>query len=265
MKLMNPCMECFKENGAPTFIGSAEFHQELSDKYDVDSFYLEMTCPNGHHTITWMQAFRFEVLFDFAMRCFAKEDYEASVSYFGAAKERFCWFFVKFALRKINNSNPITEKFYKHVKNSSQMQEGIFLAAYSILFDRDALKFDDNTQKIRNAVVHNGQFVGKDEAKKYGEAVLTFIVEILNEMKIKFSNFYLEECEERAKILNSIKELKDKKIDAGSSMCSVFLSKAEIDDDFDKLLENYKKDLELFSEEKLQGISATLTALIKNK
>lgn len=254
-------MECFKKNGVPTFLGNAEFYQELSDKYDVDCFNLKMTCSNGHHTNTWMQAYRFEVLFDFAMRCFARGDYEASVSYFGAAKERFCWFFVKFALRKINNNTPITDKFYKYVKNSSQMQEGIFLASYSLLFNKDAAKFDENIQKIRNVVVHNGQFVGETECKKYGDAVLTFIVDIIKEMKRKYPDFYREECEERFKVLNSIEELKDKKIDASSTECSIFLSADEIDDDFDKLLESYKKDLELFTEEMLQKINNSLAAL----
>lgn len=249
MKLMNPCMQCHKEYkfSAPTC--KAEFSQDISEKYDVDSFCLEMECPRSHHTITWIQAFRFEVLFDFAMRTFAKEDYEASILYFGAAKERFCWFFVKFALRKINNNIPITDKFYKSLKKSSQMQEGVFLAAYSLLFNKDAIEFDNNIQKIRNAVVHNGQFVGKEECQKYGQAVLSFIVQIINEIKEKYSDFYFEECEERVKKINSIEEIKNKKIDATTSLCAVFLPKAEQDDDFEELLEHYKKEMHLLSDE----------------
>ena len=152
MEVFNCCMECLKEYGIPRYLGKGKVIQVNKQNIDIDTYFVEMTCDKGHHTFTWLQAFKFEFLFDFAMKEFVNEHYESAIFYFGAAKERFYWFFIKVAMRKLSNDKNITDYFYKFVKNNSQMQEGIFLALYSLLFNKKAKKFDDNIQNIRNQV-----------------------------------------------------------------------------------------------------------------
>ena len=240
MKVLNPCMECFQENGIPVFSGEGNVFQVKDDNYDIDTYFVEMTCENGHHTFTWIQAFKFEFLYDLAMREFVEERYESAIFYFGVAKERFYWFFVKVAMRHFSQQNEITDYFYKYVRNNSQMEEGIFLAMYSLLFNKQAKKFNENIQKIRNNVIHKGNLVNKEECEEYGKEVLTTIVSILNELKEQIPDFYNKEMDARFKEFHKIEKLKNYKCSTTSTECAIFFFFLKLEDNFEYLVESYK-------------------------
>lgn len=263
MEVFNCCMECLKEYGVPRYLSKGKVIQLNEKDIDIDTYFVEMTCDKGHHTFTWLQTFKFEFLFDFAMREFVNEHYEAAIFYFGAAKERFYWFFVKVAMRKLSNDKNITDYFYKFVKKDSKMQEGIFLALYSLLFNKKTRKFDDNIQALRNDVIHNGNLITKQNCEKYGRAVLTLIVETINEIKALIPDFYEKELDARAKDMEKMHEIAKFAYYSSSTECAIFLPNAELKNDFDKMVENYSKNKELYDEDHLKMCSQLIEQMFK--
>lgn len=240
MKLISMCSECIQQREINSLIQEVEFKQELSDKYDIDIFTIENVCPKEHHSYSMLQAFAFEVLFDFAIRCLVKEDYESAIVYFSSAKERFYWFFVRYASRKLNHNNSATQYFHKIVRKSSQQEEGVFYAIYSLFFNEAPTEFNNDIQKIRNNVVHRGQFVGKDDCIKYGKEVFNAIVKILGKVKEKDPDFYFDELQERETKLNTISEFKYKKVMKYAPECAIFMINRDKKLDFDEIVEQCK-------------------------
>lgn len=240
MKLISMCSECIQQKEINSIIQEVEFKQELSDKYDIDIFTIENVCPNGHHSYSMLQAFAFEVLFDFAVRCLVKEDYESAIVYFSSAKERFYWFFVRYASRKLNHNNSATQYFHKIVRKSSQQEEGVFYAIYSLYFNEIPKVFETRTQEIRNNVVHRGQFVGKDDCIKYGKEVFNKIVDILGKVKEKDPDFYFDELTARKKELSKVSEFESKKYTIISGECANFMINGDKKIDFDEIVERCK-------------------------
>lgn len=258
MEVFNCCMECLKEYGVPRYLSKGKVIQLNEKDIDIDTYFVEMTCDKGHHTFTWLQTFKFEFLFDFAMREFVNEHYEAAIFYFGAAKERFYWFFVKVAMRKLSNDKNITDYFYKFVKKDSKMQEGIFLALYSLLFNKKTRKFDDNIQALRNDVIHNGNLITREDCEKYGRAVLTLIVETINEIKALIPDFYEKELDARAKDMGELPEISNYSCCSSSTECAIFLPNADLKNEFDKMVEHYNKNKNLYNDEQLKMYSQTI-------
>jgi hypothetical protein len=86
MKLRINCMQCFQEQGHPSF----EFQPvEIRD----DGLY-ESTCNKGHTTLTVIQEQKFEVLFDFGAMALIDGYPREAVTSIAASLERFYEFYV---------------------------------------------------------------------------------------------------------------------------------------------------------------------------
>ncbi len=164
MKLLIACMKCLEEFGKPT--------GEFSRVEFCDDGRYEITCSNGHETITVLQQQKFEVLFEIGAHAILDGYYREAVSSFTSSLERFHEFCIKVFFETGSISEKVLKSCWKKVSNQSERQLGayIFLWTYCTKECPDTLS--NNHVELRNAVVHKGKIPTKQEALEYGNAIL---------------------------------------------------------------------------------------------
>jgi len=167
MKLLISCMKCFQEFGKPT--------DELSRVEFCDDGRYEFTCSFGHETLTVLQLQKFEVLFDIGANAILDGYYREAVSSFTSSLERF----FEFCIKVLVESTAVTEaayiKTWKQVSNQSERQLGAFLFLWLYSMGEVADVLTNEQVSFRNDVIHKGKIPTKEEALKYGNAVLEVI------------------------------------------------------------------------------------------
>src|SRR3989337_476368 len=130
MKLVIPCMKCHFPDS-----------EEISDRHvlvqipvqivDIrDDGLYEITCQNGHTTITALQEQKFEVLFDIGAHAIFDGYYREAVSSFISSLERFYEFYIKVISREQNVSPEEFNQCWKMVARHSERQLGAFICLY---------------------------------------------------------------------------------------------------------------------------------------
>lgn len=176
MKLITSCSQCIFENikdPSPSIV-VLEINQEG---------YYDITCDKGHTALLFLQEEPFELLFDSGILALLDGYNREAVASFAASLERFH----EFCIRMILLHNGIAEEeidvAWKTVSKQSERQLGAFSFLYLAEFKTKPIKFDEKNSRFRNNVIHNGHFPNFDETKKYGQAVFSYILEILTEMR----------------------------------------------------------------------------------
>lgn len=190
MKLRLNCMECFQQQGQPSY----EF--QLVEVRD-DGLY-ESTCTKGHTTITAIQEQKFELLFDFGAMALIDGYPREAVTSFAASLERFYEFYVLVTCIKHGIELEGFKKTWHHVASQSERQLGAYLFAYLIDHKGKEPPFIDNMRpeirgvskgntktwkEFRNAVVHKGYIPSYLEAVVYGNIVYAHINELIFDLK----------------------------------------------------------------------------------
>ena len=167
MRLLIPCTKCFQDASTPTL---ALARVEVRD----DGRY-ELTCPNGHESITLLQQEKFEVLFDIGAYAVLDGYYREAVSSFAASLERFYEFAVRVFLHQSGVACDVAASCWKEVSNQSERQLGGFVLLWANFFHRKPELVSTDQIWFRNSVIHKGKIPTKDEALSFGNAVLNVL------------------------------------------------------------------------------------------
>jgi len=184
MKLPLTCMQCFHEQGQPSF---ETMLVELTD--DV---LMESTCSAGHQTYTALQEQKHELLFDLAVMAWHDGYPREAATGFAAALERFYEFATRVISTKQGVSPAVFHEAYKPMGKLSERQLGGFFIAYMLetksappnILNKKPVKTDDQSwqpkewKEFRNSVVHNGYLPSLQEALAYGAMVYDHIVQL---------------------------------------------------------------------------------------
>ncbi len=180
MRLLINCMQCFQETGKP----SEEFsHVEFCD----DGRY-EVRCSFGHQTTTILQQQKFEVLFDIGTHAILDGYYREAVSSFTSSLERFYDFVLRIFLEKASGSDDLFQNCWKKVASQSERQLGAFVFLWASNFRELPVLLSSNQVSFRNDVIHKGKIPTKEEAIKYGDAVLDVLRSKIHKIKEHFPN-----------------------------------------------------------------------------
>ncbi len=178
MKLFITCMQCVQElvNPLPGF----------SEVEVQDNGCYIMHCSHGHKTTTIVQNPKYEILFDIGANAIVDGYYREAVSSFTSSLERFYEYSIKILCKHNNVSNDTFKKSWKNVSNQSERQLGAFLFLWLQEFQELAELLPEKMIKFRNEVIHKGKIPNKEEAIKYGDAVLVSINAKAKKLNINF-------------------------------------------------------------------------------
>lgn len=164
MRLPITCMQRLETTGA---ICTARTLVEFRD-----DFKYELKCSNGHTTTTILQQQRFELLFDIGAYAIIDGYYREAVSSFAASLERFYEFAIRAILSNSSGSDKLFQDCWKAIKNLSERQIGGFLFIWAGKFQEKPEMLSTDFTGYRNDVIHKGRIPTKEEAIKFGNAVL---------------------------------------------------------------------------------------------
>jgi hypothetical protein len=164
-------MQCLQQFGKPT----GEFVQvELND----DGSYL-MECMHGHKSETLLQQDKFEILFDIGAYAILDGYYREAVSSFASSLERFYEFCIRVISKRRDVNKDTFEKAWKLTAKQSERQLGAFMflwvtefAKLPVLLSDKRMNGNEDMVKFRNRVIHEGKIPNREEAIKFGNAVL---------------------------------------------------------------------------------------------
>lgn len=174
MKLLLPCMQCFQELGYP--------RNEFSFFEFRDDGRHEVCCTRGHKSITVLQQQKFEILFDIGAHAIIDGYYRESISSFTSSLERFYEFCIKVICERRKVNEHLFAKSWKTVVSQSERQFGAFLFLWVNEFGELPIVLSNKEVEFRNKVIHQGKIPNKDDALKYGTAVLNIVRPLLQSL-----------------------------------------------------------------------------------
>jgi len=175
MRIPLSCMQCFKERGQPDDV---LYPAELQD-----SGLYRLVCRTGHETFTCVQEQKFEVLFELALNAIVDGYYREAVASFSSSLERFYEFYVRVLCVKRGLDEATVASAWKPIAKQSERQFGVYVFTYLLENGSVAAQLPEAQVAFRNEVIHNGKIPSRDEAVKYGQAVLHVIAPILDVLK----------------------------------------------------------------------------------
>jgi len=180
MKLLIPCMKCFQEYGRPT--------DEFSRVEFCDDGRYEITCSHGHETVTVLQQQKFEVLFDIGAHAILDGYYREAVSSFTSSLERFYEFSIRVFMEKSGSSDTLYRTCWKNISSQSERQLGAFIFLWAFCLGESPQLLSNPQISFRNDVIHKGKIPTKNEAIKYGDAILETLRPKMRLLQQKFSD-----------------------------------------------------------------------------
>lgn len=167
MRQVFVCRHCLK-SGHPLSYGFAAYRQ--------DGIF-DLRCPNGHRSMFVLQQHRYEVLFHLGCEALTDGYFREAISSFAAALERFYEYASRVLLYESTGSDvAFTSEVWPGIKKQSERQLGGYVMLWASKFKRAPKLLDEKLVALRNEVVHQGKLSTRDEAIKYGQAVLDLLV-----------------------------------------------------------------------------------------
>lgn len=166
MRLTLSCMQCLQEQGRPNGASRVEIRDDGCYK---------AICPSGHTTATVLQQQKYEVLFEIGVNAILDGYYREAVSSFTSSLERFYEYAIRIFLEESSGSDELFQVTWKNVSNMSERQLGAFIFLWATHFKESPILLHQDMTKFRNDVIHKGKIPSRDEAVKYGEAVLAVL------------------------------------------------------------------------------------------
>lgn len=181
MRLLFPCPVCFHE------FGIAAYESLVEAEYQNEKCY-EVTCSQGHRTLTVLELERFEVLFEIGVHAILDGYYREAISSFSAGLERFYEFSLEVMLAKNKDAELLFTNCWKNVVNASERQLGAFIFLWGANFNEVPVVLSTDQVSHRNAVIHKGKIPTKEEAINYGKVVLDILLPKIEKLKEHFAN-----------------------------------------------------------------------------
>lgn len=189
MKVRLNCSQCLIDRTEAGMEGPLHEHEPASwfDAQDLNELNAySATCPKGHATRLAIQNPKFEILFDAAALALIDGYHREAVATFGTALERAFEFFCRVAASHQGISTDKFDATWKLVSRQSERQFGAFTFAYVALTGEPppfTKSEHDEMMKLRNDVVHNGLFVDRAQAERFGTFAYRAINALIKIMK----------------------------------------------------------------------------------
>ena len=225
MKINTHCHQCLKEDNL----------QSLDIIIRENGLY-EFTCVENHKSLICLTNPKFEILFDIGIRALLDGYTRESVASIAASLERFYEFYIRVIQTKHAISDEEIKFSWKLVSNQSERQIGAFVYTYLIENNKSVNLIEskkmkpapyDSVAHFRNAVIHKGTIPTKEEVIIYGEIVLSFIKDTLNELKL--SNDELIKKLIKADTESNLKNCKEETQPCTMQITTTFISNAPLE------------------------------------
>ena len=159
---------------------------ELSRVEFRDDGRYELICSSGHETTTVLQQQKFEVLFEIGAHAILDGYYREAVSSFTSSLERFYEFVIRVLLESSSGSDSLCQACWASVSNQSERQLGAFIFLWASQLGAKPTLLSRAMVEYRNDVIHKGKIPTKDEAMKYGDAVIGAIIPLAKVLRERF-------------------------------------------------------------------------------
>lgn len=179
MKLPVICSQCLAKGNGTDIQKIATVELRDDDRY-------ELTCPKGHHWVTFLQQQKFEVLFEIGAYAITDGYYREAVSSFASSLERVYEFFIRAVMHQKNLNQTTIDNAWRDISAQSERQLGGFIVLYTAEFGRPPKTLNNDQTRFRNDVIHKGKIPSRAEALKYGQAILDVVRTILRETTQKY-------------------------------------------------------------------------------
>ncbi len=196
MKILLTCNECFIQKNLISFV----------DVTPEENNICHFTCQFGHESTAYIQAFKFELLFESGLCAIRDKYYLESVLSLTASLERFYEFTTKLLLKANKVSNTIYQEMFKKMSNQSERQLGAFICIYTCIYKECPNLLDTDTIGFRNKVVHKGYLPTEEEVINYAEKIYNTIKPIYIKMRKEYQEMITE------MILDDLKHIAEKNI-----------------------------------------------------
>lgn len=241
MKLIITCSKCIFPELRKTSDRGILFSEQIVDVRDDGRY--EITCENGHTSVTILQEQKFEILFDIGAHAILDDYYREAVSSFTSSLERFYEFYIKVISLKNKVSSEAYNQVWKMVRNHSERQFGAFTHLYLIENKKSPDILRDNSHKFRNDVIHKGKIPEKKEALEYGNTIFQLIDPVLQDLKARYNEYVHKIVSEHNRAIRLANPNKT----CSSTMTSyTFINIVRVKSESDpKTLEEYLQNLEI--------------------
>jgi hypothetical protein len=171
MRLKITCLTCLREG---------RFVYTVMAMNDTGLY--EFTCENGHCNTYWLQAHKFEVLAEVALQAILDGYYREAILSFNTSLERFYEYCARFIAHCYKHDESLAA-VWKNVSAQSERQFGLYLGLYMMETGKAPAILPQKMVEIRNAVVHKGVLPTRDDAVRFGQAVIDIVQPIYDELK----------------------------------------------------------------------------------
>jgi hypothetical protein len=173
-------MMCLQELGRPS--------NEFSRVEFKDDGHYELTCSFGHTSSTVLQQHKFEILFDIGAHAILDGYYREAVSSFTSSLERFYEFSIRVLLEGATGSDDLFQSAWKNISSQSERQLGAFIFLWASCMKEEPTLLSQKMVTFRNEVIHKGKIPSKEEAVRYGDAVLETVTPKIKALKAALPN-----------------------------------------------------------------------------
>jgi len=184
MKIKFYCPICFSEHG------DGVESQVFITPTDTGLYHVK--CLQGHTTPTILQQMRFEVLFEIGINAIADGYFREAISSFAAALERFLEFYIFTVFQERGAQEALYDIIWKKVSSQSERQLGAYFFLYTLHEGKEPPYLQKPLVELRNQVIHKGRLPQRDEAIRFGNAVLKIISPIVRQLKIRSPELLLQ-------------------------------------------------------------------------
>lgn len=141
---------------------------------------IEHICIRGHRTATIIQDAKFEILAEMGINAIVNANYRDSITSFASSLERLYEFFTEATCLRQGIIRDDFQESWKMIKNMSERQVGAFVIAHLYETAQPPSLLPNKQIEFRNAVIHKGKFVNRDEAMNFGQIVFEHALPIIN-------------------------------------------------------------------------------------
>ncbi|MEK6815200.1 MAG: hypothetical protein AABY65_10730 [Nitrospirota bacterium] len=176
MKIRFMCMDCLIATGAPESVATLELRSDGRYEY---------ACLKGHRSVAVVQEQPFEFLFELGAHAVLDGYYREAVSGFTASLERFYEFYCLAICLKRDIARNDFVSTWTTLSSNSERELGAFVLSYLLENGTPPKLLGEKWRAFRNGVIHKGKIPSRQEAVRYGQAVLDLICPTLRELRTK--------------------------------------------------------------------------------
>lgn len=180
MRLLLPCVSCVLLEQA----GDASQPQLLLAELEGEHHF-RTTCSLGHTSVLALTQPRFLLLYESGAHALMDGYYREAVASFASALERFHEFWLRATLLQNGVPAEALNNGWKLVGGQTERQLGAFVLVFLQQTGQQPPVLPEKMVKLRNTVIHKGDFPSRAAAVEYGDQVLKLIAPMNRQLQVR--------------------------------------------------------------------------------